>query len=127
MDAKELTQGELSRQMGVDRANITRALNGRSGRIPERWQDILDHLELDLVAVPKAGEGEQVAVVDGDVLAVLNSVLTEHGKEWVLKQLQPPEPSEAQEEQSAKAEREFDAFVAEHGKEWVRKQLDAEE
>lgn len=33
---------------------------------------------------------------------------------------------EFEEEQSARAEREFDAFVQEHGKEWVLKQLDAE-
>lgn len=53
MSARELSQGELARQLEVDRPSITRLLSGSSGKVPKLWQEILDALDLELIAVPK--------------------------------------------------------------------------
>jgi len=53
MTARELSQGELARQLEVDRPSITRLLSGSSGKIPKLWQEVLDALDLELVAIPK--------------------------------------------------------------------------
>jgi len=48
-----MSQGELSRVLSVPRPNITRALSGRSGEIPDLWARMLDALDLELIAVPR--------------------------------------------------------------------------
>ena len=53
MNTRELSQGELARQLEVDRPSITRLLSGTSGKVPKLWQEVLDALDLELVAVPR--------------------------------------------------------------------------
>lgn len=53
MERREMSQGELARQLEMERPNLTRLLSGRSGKIPKVWQDVLDALDLELVALPK--------------------------------------------------------------------------
>lgn len=76
---KDLTQKELAAQIGMEPPNVSRLLNGHSGRIPENWQRILDALDLQLVAVPRAdssalrehAEGVSAAVQSYGPLALL--------------------------------------------------------
>ena len=53
MERRELSQGELAKLLEIERPNLTRLLSGRSGKIPKVWQDVLDTLDLELVAIPK--------------------------------------------------------------------------
>lgn len=53
MERRELSQGELAKLLEIERPNLTRLLSGRSGKIPKVWQDVLDSLDLELVAIPK--------------------------------------------------------------------------
>lgn len=53
LERKGMSQGELSRVLSVPRPNITRALSGRSGEIPDLWARMLDALDLELIAVPR--------------------------------------------------------------------------
>ena len=43
--------------LDVPRPNINRALMGRSGEVPKLWQNILETLDLELTAVPRAQKG----------------------------------------------------------------------
>jgi transcriptional regulator with XRE-family HTH domain len=54
MEKQGVSQGELSRRTGIERPNITRMLSGRSGKVPESWQKILDELGLELVVKSKS-------------------------------------------------------------------------
>lgn len=56
LERKGLTQAELARRIGMERANLHRLLSGKSGRVPEAWQKIFDELGLELTAKPKEGE-----------------------------------------------------------------------
>jgi transcriptional regulator with XRE-family HTH domain len=56
MEADGISQGELSRRLGMQRSNLARLVNRRAGDIPRRWQEILDELGLELIAVPKEDE-----------------------------------------------------------------------
>lgn len=53
MKQRELSQGELARRLSVERPSITRLLSGTSGKVPQLWQEVLDELGLELIAVPK--------------------------------------------------------------------------
>jgi transcriptional regulator with XRE-family HTH domain len=53
MEKQGVSQGELSRRTGIERPNITRMLSGRSGKVPESWQKVLDELGLELIVVSK--------------------------------------------------------------------------
>lgn len=53
MRARDLTQRELARRTDMHETNLARLLAGRSGKINEGWQRVLDELGLELVAVPK--------------------------------------------------------------------------
>lgn len=53
MQEQGLTQTELGEQVGMAQPNVQRLLAGRVGTVPESWQNILDALGLELVAVPK--------------------------------------------------------------------------
>jgi transcriptional regulator with XRE-family HTH domain len=53
MRARDLTQRELARRTDMHETNLARLLAGRSGKINEGWQRVLDELGLELIAVPK--------------------------------------------------------------------------
>jgi transcriptional regulator with XRE-family HTH domain len=53
MRARDLTQRELAKRTDMHETNLARILAGRSGKINEGWQRVLDELGLELVAVPK--------------------------------------------------------------------------
>lgn len=56
MKARDLTQRELARRTDMHETNLARLLAGRSGKITEGWQRVLDELGLELVAVPKGAD-----------------------------------------------------------------------
>lgn len=49
-----MSQGDLAEKLHMERVNLNRILTGRSGKIPESWQRILDSLGLELIVVPKS-------------------------------------------------------------------------
>lgn len=53
MKAQGLTQEVLAEKLGTLQPSIARLLSGKSGAIPKLWQEVLDELGLELVAVPK--------------------------------------------------------------------------
>jgi plasmid maintenance system antidote protein VapI len=53
MGANGLSQGDVSRALGIKRPNLTKMLSGRSGVVPENWQRIFDYLGLELVVKEK--------------------------------------------------------------------------
>lgn len=53
MKAQGLTQEGLADQLGTVQPSIARLLTGKSGALPKLWQEVLDELGLELVAVPK--------------------------------------------------------------------------
>lgn len=53
MEKQGISQGKLAEDIGIDRVNLTRVLSGRSGKIPETWQKILERLNLELVVREK--------------------------------------------------------------------------
>ena len=53
MQADGVTQTALAERMGIERTNLVRIVNGHIGTVPKRWQQLLDELGLELVAVPK--------------------------------------------------------------------------
>jgi transcriptional regulator with XRE-family HTH domain len=53
MKAQGLTQEGLAEKLGTLQPSIARLLSGKSGAIPKLWQEVLDQLDLELVAVPK--------------------------------------------------------------------------
>jgi transcriptional regulator with XRE-family HTH domain len=54
MEKQSISQGELSRRTGIERPNINRLLTGKSGKVPENWQKVLDELGLELVVKAKS-------------------------------------------------------------------------
>lgn len=58
MKARDLTQRELARRTEMHETNLARLLSGRSGKINEGWQRVLDELGLELIAVPKGSSGK---------------------------------------------------------------------
>ena len=53
MKAQGITQEVLAERVGTVQPSIARLLTGKSGAIPPLWQNVLDTLGLELVAVPK--------------------------------------------------------------------------
>ncbi|RIH90656.1 hypothetical protein Mterra_00258 [Calidithermus terrae] len=51
-----MSQGDLAEKLHMERVNLNRVLTGRSGKIPESWQRILDSLGLELMVVPKSDQ-----------------------------------------------------------------------
>jgi transcriptional regulator with XRE-family HTH domain len=49
---KGMTQEELAKLAGIKQATVSRLLTGRLGK-PGTWEQLLDALGLELVAVPK--------------------------------------------------------------------------
>ncbi len=48
-----VTQEALANRLGMKRTNLVRMVNGHIGSVPRRWQEVLDELGLELIAVPK--------------------------------------------------------------------------
>ncbi len=53
MKSDGITQEALANRLGMARTNLVRLVNGHVGSVPKRWQDVLNELGLELVAVPK--------------------------------------------------------------------------
>jgi transcriptional regulator with XRE-family HTH domain len=53
MKAKGISQGQLARDLGLERPAVTRLLSGTSGKVPDTWQKVLDALGLELVIQEK--------------------------------------------------------------------------
>jgi transcriptional regulator with XRE-family HTH domain len=53
MKERGITQVELSKQLNVSRPNLNRLLAGRSPRVPDSLQRVLDALDLELTAEDK--------------------------------------------------------------------------
>lgn len=56
MKEKSMSQQDLSELTGIERPNVTRLLTGRSGKVPENWQKILDILGLEITVKEKDPE-----------------------------------------------------------------------
>lgn len=54
---RQLKQTELADKIGKSRQYVNAAIQGRAADMPEIWQQILDELGLELIAVPKGKEG----------------------------------------------------------------------
>lgn len=48
MKRRSLTRYQLAKELGIEAPNISRLLNGRSGKVPESWQAIFDKLGFTL-------------------------------------------------------------------------------
>lgn len=53
---KNLTHEDLAAMIEIDRPNLTRMLSGTSGKLPGKWQALLDTLGLELTVVSKGQE-----------------------------------------------------------------------
>lgn len=53
MKQKGLSQGQLARDLGLERPAVTRLLSGTSGKVPDTWQKVLDALGLEIVVQEK--------------------------------------------------------------------------
>jgi transcriptional regulator with XRE-family HTH domain len=51
MERQKLTRYQLAKDIGVEAPNVSRLLNGRSGKVPESWDAIFKRLGLKLVVV----------------------------------------------------------------------------
>ena len=60
LEEKGMSQADLARELGMERANVNRLLQGASGKIPDTWQRVLDALGLELVAL----QPDQLAILD---------------------------------------------------------------
>lgn len=48
MKERGITRYQMAQDLGMEPPNVSRLLNGRSGKVPESWQAILDYLGLEL-------------------------------------------------------------------------------
>jgi predicted XRE-type DNA-binding protein len=48
-----LTQQQLADMTGIERPNINAMLSGKVGKMPDRWEKLLDALGLEVVIRPK--------------------------------------------------------------------------
>ena len=54
MKRREITRYQMAKDLKIESPNISRLLNGRSGKVPESWQQIFDYLGLELKLEEKA-------------------------------------------------------------------------
>jgi len=54
-----LTQLELAQKIGVRQPNVAALINGERGKVPQSLIDLLDALDLELVALPKGTQHGQ--------------------------------------------------------------------
>ncbi|MCD0169663.1 helix-turn-helix transcriptional regulator [Deinococcus sp. 23YEL01] len=55
VEKRGLTHQELADQLNMPRSQVTRMLNGKSGRIPDGWAALLHALGLEVVAKRTGG------------------------------------------------------------------------
>ena len=60
MRERGLSQEALGEAVGMSQPNIARILSGRSGKVPQSVQEILEVLDLELVAVPKGTDIQEL-------------------------------------------------------------------
>jgi predicted transcriptional regulator len=53
MNQQGISTYRLAQLTEIEQPNVTRLLKGRSGKIPDSWQKILDALDLELVVQSK--------------------------------------------------------------------------
>ena len=53
MKTKGISQGQLARDLSLERPAVTRLLSGTSGKVPDTWQKVLDALGLEIVVQEK--------------------------------------------------------------------------
>jgi hypothetical protein len=53
MEADGISQVKLAQLLDMQRPNLVRLINGPEHGMPRRWQEVLDALGLELIAVPK--------------------------------------------------------------------------
>lgn len=53
MKSDGITQAVMADRLGMARTNLVRLVNGHIGSVPKRWQDVLNELGLEVIAVPK--------------------------------------------------------------------------
>ena len=52
IEAQGTSQNKIADALDTNQPNINRLLAGRSGKIPDLMHDVLEHLELELMAIP---------------------------------------------------------------------------
>jgi transcriptional regulator with XRE-family HTH domain len=53
-----ISQQALADRLGMQRTNLVKIVNGHVSGVPRRWQEVLDELGLELIAVPKEDDRE---------------------------------------------------------------------
>lgn len=53
LEQRGMSKRRLAEHLEMQPSNLARLLNGRSGSVPTGWQEILDALDLELIAIPK--------------------------------------------------------------------------
>jgi predicted XRE-type DNA-binding protein len=53
LKTREISQYKMAQDLDIPQPSVSRLLKGRSGKIPESWQAILDYLDLELTVTPK--------------------------------------------------------------------------
>lgn len=53
MRERGMTQEQLAQEAGIERPNVNAMLNGKSGKVPSRWEAVLDVLDLEVTATKK--------------------------------------------------------------------------
>jgi len=57
---RRIKQTDLARELDTSRTYLSNMLNGQRGQLSPVWQKLLDHLDLDLVLVPKSQRHEEL-------------------------------------------------------------------
>ncbi len=55
---RDMTQRDLAEKLGIAPQHVSDLIRGKTGKIPASWQKMLEALDLELVAVPKARADE---------------------------------------------------------------------
>lgn len=52
IEAQGTSQNKIADALDTNQPNVNRLLAGRSGKIPDLMHDVLEHLKLELMAIP---------------------------------------------------------------------------
>ena len=50
---RRIKHKDLAAELGMSRTYLSNLLNGQRGQLTDKWQRLLDHLDLELVVRPK--------------------------------------------------------------------------